>query len=407
MDFNETIRIALSAIRANKLRSTLTLLGIVVGVFSIIGVMTALRVLQNSIESGLSDLGSHTFQIQKMPRFANRKEWIKAMSRKNISYEQAMLVQQRMTLAEHFGIEAVDGGIIVQAGNLKTNPNVSVFGETNEGFPTNNWSIKEGRLFSENEIQHTANVVIIADGIVKKLFPKGNPLGQEIRVGDRRCTVIGTIEPKGSAMGGNQDNYVVLPLYTFLQYFGKQRSMNIMVKAKSPELYNDSIEEARFLLRTIRKVPPGEEDDFYVFSNDSLISTFNEFTFYVKMGVAFISFISLLAAGIGIMNIMLVSVTERTKEIGIRKAIGATRKSVLAQFVTEAIVLCQIGGIIGIGIGILGGNLVAIAMSVPASFPLDWAMIGFSLCTFIGIVFGVYPAWKASNLDPIDCLRYE
>jgi putative ABC transport system permease protein len=183
--------------------------------------------------------------------------------------------------------------------------------------------------------------------------------------------------------------------------------MNIMVKAKSPELYNDSIEEARFLLRTIRKVPPGEEDDFYVFSNDSLISTFNEFTFYVKMGVAFISFISLLAAGIGIMNIMLVSVTERTKEIGIRKAIGATRKSVLAQFVTEAIVLCQIGGIIGIGIGILGGNLVAIAMSVPASFPLDWAMIGFSLCTFIGIVFGVYPAWKASNLDPIDCLRYE
>jgi putative ABC transport system permease protein len=407
VDFNETIRIALSAIRANKLRSTLTLLGIVVGVFSIIGVMTALRVLQNSIESGLSDLGSHTFQIQKMPRFANRKEWIKAMSRKNISYEQAMLVQQRMTLAEHFGIEAVDGGIIVQAGNLKTNPNVSVFGETNEGFPTNNWSIKEGRLFSENEIQHTANVVIIADGIVKKLFPKGNPLGQEIRVGDRRCMVIGTIEPKGSAMGGNQDNYVVLPLYTFLQYFGKQRSMNIMVKAKSPELYNDSIEEARFLLRTIRKVPPGEEDDFYVFSNDSLISTFNEFTFYVKMGVAFISFISLLAAGIGIMNIMLVSVTERTKEIGIRKAIGATRKSVLAQFVTEAIVLCQIGGIIGIGIGILGGNLVAIAMSVPASFPLDWAMIGFSLCTFIGIVFGVYPAWKASNLDPIDCLRYE
>lgn len=407
MDFNETIRIALSAIRANKLRSTLTLLGIVVGVFSIIGVMTALRVLQNSIESGLSDLGSHTFQIQKMPRFANRKEWIKAMSRKNISYEQAMLVQQRMTLAEHFGIEAVDGGIIIQAGNLKTNPNVSVYGETNEGFPTNNWSIKEGRLFSENEIQHTVNVVVIADGIVKKLFPKGNPIGQEIRVGDRRCTVIGTIEPKGGAMGGNQDNYVVLPLYTFLQYFGKQRSMNIMVKAKSPELYNDSIEEARFLLRTIRKVPPGQEDDFYVFSNDSLISTFNEFTFYVKMGVAFISFISLLAAGVGIMNIMLVSVTERTKEIGIRKAIGATRRSVLAQFVTEAIVLCQIGGIIGIGVGILGGNLVALAMSIPAIFPVDWAMIGFALCTLIGVAFGVYPAWKASNLDPIDCLRYE
>jgi putative ABC transport system permease protein len=407
MQFSETIRIALSAIRANKLRSTLTLLGIVVGVFSIIGVMTALRVLQNSIESGMSDLGAHTFQIQKVPRFANRKQWIKAMSRKDISYEQAKLLQQRMRLAGNFGIEAFEGGIVVQSGGQKTNPNVTVFGETNDGFPTNGWSIKEGRPFSENEIQHTANVVIIADGIVKKIFPNGNAIGQVIRVGEHRCTVVGTIEPKGSALGGNQDNYVVFPLYTFLQNFGKQRSMNIMIKSKSSEVYDDSIEEARFLLRAIRKVPPGEEDDFYIFSNDSLISTFNDFTYYVKMGIGFISFISLLAAGVGIMNIMLVSVTERTKEIGIRKAIGATKKSILGQFVSEAIVLCQLGGIVGILVGILAGNLVALGFNVPAVFPADWAFIGFALCTLIGIAFGVYPAWKASSLDPIECLRFE
>ena len=161
------------------------------------------------------------------------------------------------------------------------------------------------------------------------------------------------------------------------------------------------------ILRTIRKVAPGAEDDFSVFSNDSLIGTFNEFTLYIKLGVGFISFISLLAAGIGIMNIMLVSVTERTKEIGIRKAIGARRSNILSQFITEAIVLCQIGGIIGILVGIVGGNLTALAFSVPPVFPLDWALLGFTLCSVIGVVFGVYPAWKAANLDPIEALRYE
>jgi len=161
------------------------------------------------------------------------------------------------------------------------------------------------------------------------------------------------------------------------------------------------------LLRTVRNVPPGEEDDFTVFSNDSLIETFNEFTLYVKLGVGFISFVSLLAAGIGIMNIMLVSVTERTREIGIRKAIGARRSNILAQFITEAVVLCEIGGIIGILLGILGGNITALAFSFPPVFPLDWALIGFAITTFVGVVFGVYPAWKAANLDPIDALRYE
>jgi putative ABC transport system permease protein len=161
------------------------------------------------------------------------------------------------------------------------------------------------------------------------------------------------------------------------------------------------------VLRTIRKVAPGDEDNFSISSNDSLIATFNDFTLYVKLGVGFISFIALIAAGIGIMNIMLVSVTERTREIGIRKALGARRSNILAQFITEAVVLCQIGGIIGVGLGILGGNLAALALNFPPVFPLDWALIGFAITTIVGVVFGVYPAWKASNLDPIESLRYE
>jgi putative ABC transport system permease protein len=206
---------------------------------------------------------------------------------------------------------------------------------------------------------------------------------------------------------GQSDNIVIIPLSTFLQQYGRKQSVHIMIKAASPEVYEDCLEEARSILRTKRKVPPGEEDDFNIFSNDSMIETFNSFTKYVKLGVGFISFVSLLAAGVGIMNIMLVSVTERTREIGIRKAIGAQRSTILGQFLSEAIVLCQLGGIVGIVMGILGGNLAALAFNIPAVMPWDWALIGFALCSFVGIVFGVYPAWKAANLDPIEALRYE
>lgn len=407
MEYKETIIIALTAIKANKLRSTLTLLGIVVGVFSIIGVMTAMRVLQNSIETGLSDLGAHTFQIQKMPRFANRKEWLKAMARKDLTYEEARLVEERMTLAEYVGIEGSDGGHEIQFGDLKTNPDVNVYGETDQGFPTNNWTIAEGRLFSEGELEHDESVVILGDGVVKKLFPNGNPIGSEIRVASLKVKVVGTVAAKGAVLGGDQDNFVILPLQDFLNKFGRRQSLHIMVKSKTPEDYEDAMDEARYILRAIRQVPPENEDDFYIFSNDSVISAFNDFTFYIKIGAGFVSFIALLAAGIGVMNIMLVSVTERTKEIGIRKAIGAYKRTILSQFVVEAMVLCQLGGLVGIGLGILGGNMVALAFHFPPVFPLDWALIGFALCTTIGVGFGVYPAWKAASLDPIVALRFE
>jgi putative ABC transport system permease protein len=407
VNLSETISMALNAIRANKLRSVLTLLGIVVGVFSIIGVMTAVQVLQNSIESGLSGLGSHTFQIQRMPNFASHAEWHQAQGRKKITYDQAQRFAERIKLGQYVGIEGSDWGKVVTAGKLKTNPNVTVMAENPEGLITNNWTLVEGRLFNDGDMEYSRKVAILGSDVAKKIFPKGGSLGSDIRVGSFMYTVVGVFEEKGGALGGNQGNFVAIPLSAFLEQYGRWRDLHIMVKAKSPEVFNDALDEARYVLRTIRKVEPGKDDDFAIFSNDSLIATFNDFTFYVKMGIGFISFVALLAAGVGIMNIMLVSVTERTREIGIRKAVGARKNNILGQFVTEAIVLCQIGGIVGIGLGILAGNLVAIAFEIPAVFPVDWAMIGFALCTFIGIAFGVYPAWKAANLDPIDSLRYE
>jgi putative ABC transport system permease protein len=407
MEFSEIIKMALSAIRSNKLRSALTLLGIVVGVFSIIGVMTAVQVLQNSIESGLSNLGSHTFQIQREPVMASHSEWEKARHRKKITYEQARIVKKRATMAQAIGIEAWKGTQTIQYGTLKTNPSVSVGGEEPEGITTNNWTIKEGRSLTDDELKYNGRVAILGEDVVKKIFPRGSSLGKDIKIGEQRYTVIGTFEPKGSSLGGSQENFVVIPLSTLLEVYGKERGMHIMVKAKSAEVYDDCLEETRMILRTARQVAPGAEDDFSIFSNDSLISTFNDFTLYVKLGVGFMSFISLLAAGIGIMNIMLVSVTERTREIGIRKAIGARKANILAQFITEAVVLCEIGGLIGVVLGIIGGNLTALAFNFPPVFPIDWAVIGLLITSFVGIVFGVYPAWKAANLDPIESLRYE
>ena len=180
-----------------------------------------------------------------------------------------------------------------------------------------------------------------------------------------------------------------------------------MVKALNREVVDDAVEESRAILRTARRVEPGAEDDFGYFSNDSLVKQFNDFTLYLRMGVLLVSSISLLAAGVGIMNIMLVSVTERTREIGIRKSIGAMKKDILSQFMIEAVILCEIGGVLGIFLGVLGGNVVGLLLNVPAVIPWDWVGIGIAVCSLVGLVFGVYPAWKAANLDPIEALRFE
>jgi len=192
-----------------------------------------------------------------------------------------------------------------------------------------------------------------------------------------------------------------------MNQYGRERSVNLLVQAKSAELYQATIDEVRSALRVVRKVSPGAEDDFAIFSNDSLIQQFNDLTLYIKLGIGFISFIALLAAGVGIMNIMLVSVTERTREIGIRKAIGARRGNILTQFVVEAVLLSELGGIIGVILGIGGGNLAAMLLKLPPIIPYDWAAVGLIVCSLVGIIFGVYPAWKAATLNPIEALRYE
>ena len=424
MQIQESFKMAVNAIRVNKLRSSLTLLGIGVGVFSIIGVMTAMGVLQNAIENGLSDLGTNTFQVQKFPATFFQNGRSRFRNRKDITLEQGEMFIERMKEAKHIGLESWFGIKQVFHNNDKTNPNIGLVGETVEGFPTNNWTIKQGRAFTKEEVENAAGVCVLGNGVVDKLFERGSPIGEIVKIDGNRFRVIGTVEPKGGMFGGNQDNYMAVPITTAMSLYGKQRTINIMVQTKDQESYNDVIELSTAVLRTIRHVPPGAEDDFAIFSNDTLIGQFNDLTFMVKIGTLGIACIALLAAGVGIMNIMLVSVTERTKEIGIRKALGATKVNVLMQFLSESVVFSQIGGLIGIIAGSILGNIVAVLTSAPPILPwnssvailstpiLSLSALGLNIvaiifCSFIGIVFGVYPAWKAANLDPIESLRYE
>jgi putative ABC transport system permease protein len=410
-NFKESLMMALAAIRASKLRSILTMLGIVVGVFSIISVMTAIGVLRNSIEQGLTQLGANTFQVQKFGNDFNTspEQRRKMRNRRNITFENAMDVRDKSSLAAAVGIEVGMGGKIVFWEGKKTNPNVELVAENLEGIETNDWTVATGRGLSSQDINTGAHVVILGQAVVDILFPPNvNPVGEEIRVDGGIYQIVGTFEKKGSALGGNNDNFVVVPITTYFARYGKaSRSLHIMVKARSAEIMDDTIEQVRGILRASRNVPPGEEDDFSYFSNDSLVKQFNDFTLYLRMGVLLVSSISLLAAGVGIMNIMLVSVTERTREIGIRKSVGAQKRDILSQFMIEAVILCEIGGIVGVVLGIGGGNIVSILTKAPAVFPVDWALIGIGVCSFVGLLFGVYPAWKAANLDPIEALRYE
>jgi putative ABC transport system permease protein len=408
-DFREIVGMSLAAIAAHKLRSALTLLGIVVGVFSIIVVMTAVRVLQSTVEGSLAELGANTFVVQRWPgfEFGGPDEFEKYRRRKSVLFEHGERLKHMATMAKSIGMEDDFYRGIASSKYANTTPNTILFGMSPEVFSAKNMNIAEGRALMDNDESSARQVCVLAANTARALFPNSSPLQEKIKIDGLAYTVVGVLEAKGGMQGGDQDNYVVVPLNTTLNRYGRRSGLRILVEAHNQEVFADTMEQVRGALRTIRKVPPGEEDDFEMFSNDSLIERFNSLTLAVRLGAGVISSIALITAGIGIMNIMLVSVTERTREIGIRRAIGAKKRHIMTQFITEAIFLCQVGGVAGIIFGILGGNATAFLFKVPPVVPYDWAILGMIICSVVGIVFGTYPAFKAANLNPIDSLRYE
>jgi putative ABC transport system permease protein len=406
----EGFRMAIEAIRQNKLRSILTLLGISIGVFSVIGVMTAIRTLESSVNSQLDILGTNTFTINKSPAIqihgpgGDRK----IRQRKNITYAHYEEMKRKAKLP--LRVSVLDGtserNIRYKDKSLKKSAELR--GADEWALRSINAYLADGRNFTPDDIRFSRNVTILGPDIVDILFPFEDPLGKVIKIKGIDYTVIGVTERKGQAFGQSQDYFVLIPISLYIQRFSnKWTSLGIVFEAESADMYEKTMDEAIGLMRVVRKVPVGEENDFSIISNEELMETFAGFTGGIKIFAGSVSVIALLVAGIGIMNIMLVSVTERIKEIGIRKAIGATRRDILTQFLMEAIFLSQFGGVVGVILGIAGGNVVAIVLNVPAVVPMDWAFYGMAVCSLIGIGFGIYPAWRAANLDPIESLRFE
>ena len=409
-ELRESFRMAMSAVAAHKLRSALTLLGVLVGVFSIIVVMTALRVMQTVVESELSQLGDQTFTVRKNPTilFSVPEGMEKIRRRKNITLQQGRRLLEGVTLARAVGIEASFWVGQIQTRYRRTAPDVRLYGDTPGSFPAHNWIVQDGRGLAEADVDGARDVCVLGNSLARSIFPVGSPVGEQVKIDGINYTVVGVLQPKGGSLGGDQDKFAVLPITTGLNRYGYiWRSLTILVQARDRATYDACVEEVRGLLRIIRRVPPGEPDSFEIASNESLITQFNAFTLTVRLGVAVVSSIALLAAGIGIMNIMLVSVTERTREIGIRRAVGAKKRNIMTQFIIEAIVLCEIGGVMGVVCGILGGNSTAWFFKLDPVIPLDWIGLGLLICSVVGVVFGTYPAFKAANLDPIESLRYE
>ena len=399
---------AIDAIRQNKLRSILTLLGISIGVFSVIGVMTAIRTLESSVESGLNVFAANTFVIQKYPSIQIGRRDKKIRNRKNIDYDQYKKLKERAKLPVLVSVSEGSSIRNVKYKDISVKNYVSLLGGDEGSIRMYKTFISDGRNIAPDDVRYARNVCVLGMDVVDRLFPFEDPISKKIQIEGLNYYVVGVTERQGEAFGQSQDNYIAIPITNYLQKFSnKWTTLSINVEAASEKDYDKTREEVIGIMRTIRKVKAGEDNDFELETNDEMIETFSGFTGGIKLFALSVSIIALVVAGIGIMNIMLVSVTERIKEIGIRKAIGATKRDILTQFLMEAVFLSEFGGIVGIIMGIGAGNLVSFIFNIPAVIPFDWAIIGLLVCSVIGIGFGIYPAWKAAQLDPIESLRFE
>src|SRR6202030_3682985 len=413
MRFREILAMAMTSLGANKLRSALTMTGITIGVFSVISVMTAIGALQSSIESGISFLGSNIFQFAKYPANVNVGGEIKKkyQNHRNVTYREALHYAKLMEgnareiCLKCFGYE-VKGQAVYNG--VKTTPSLLLVGTNRSFLIANAYTLGYGRKVNDEDVDLARNVIVVGKMVEKRLFPHETPIGKVVRMTGHTYTIIGVLAEKGTAFGQSQDSLCMMPITRFFEDFGSaKRTVNIATQAFSADTYNRTFDKAIGAMRTARGLRADQENDFEIYSNDSLKSAFVSVAGVVRIGAFVISFIALVAAGIRIMNIMLVSVNERTKEIGVRKSIGARSRDILHQFLTEAVFISEAGGVVGIILGVIGGDLLARWLKVDLIFPFGWAFAGLVVCSAIGIGFGLYPAYRAAALDPIEALRYE
>ncbi|RMI03708.1 MAG: ABC transporter permease [Calditrichaeota bacterium] len=404
----ELIQTAISQLLAHRLRSFLTTLGIIIGIGTVILVVSVLEGYRSSIERDLNVLGANTFQVQRYPNEGGFDAEERRRFRKPLKKELAEAIRERCPSVKFVGAEVWRFGQSVSYRGQKTRHNINVVGVTPEFSINNGYFVEEGRFITDRDVRSHARVAVLGMDVVDRLFPVEYPVGRVIRLQGQKFTVVGIFERQGSAtFGESRDDLIAIPITAWEALYGRQHSVNLTVMARSPELFQQAQDEVVGVLRKERKVPPGEENDFYIFSNETLIKSFNSFAIVVQAVGAGIAIISLFVGGIGVMNIMLVSVTERTREIGIRKAVGARRRDIRRQFLFEAITLCLIGGVLGFLVGVGVAALFSLTADIPMTVPWWSVVAALSVTTVVGIFSGLYPAWKAARLAPVEALRYE
>ncbi len=407
--FFENFKIARQSLKVNRLRAILTILIIAIGIMALIGILTSIEAIRSSLSSNFSSLGSNTFRITSWSIQQGHGERDR-IDYKDISFREAQLFKERYDFPATISISMRGSQqAIIKYKSKKSNPNISLFGVDENYFAVSGYEIEQGRNFSFQEAMQGTFVVIIGKEIQNTMFPANeNPIGKKILIGNGRYTVIGVLKSKGSSFGGGGDKICFVPLQNARSQFSTgSNTYTINVMPQVPEYLDDAVAEAEGVFRVVRKLRTTEENNFEISKSDSLVNMLMDNIKYVTIAATLIGIITLIGASIGLMNIMLVSVTERTREIGTRKAMGATPSVIRQQFLFEAIYIGQLGGFFGIMLGVIVGNLIALAIGGPFVVPWLWVFGGVLLCFAVSVFSGYIPANKAAKLDPIEALRYE
>jgi putative ABC transport system permease protein len=411
----EAVKLALDTLRKNKLRSGLTILGISIGITTVILISSAINGLNSNIDRFVSSLGTNDLWIFQFEPFG-RRPTTEELNRKKMTYEDGIALRSLPHVVavdpelQYENYQTGLGSVSMKAGTHKIE-NTILNGDTTAVTQVQNVDLAQGRMWTESEEERRANVTVLGSDAASNLFPNGSPLGQDVDCAGDVFTVIGVLGPQPQPFGSGrntQDNAAYFPLETFRKIHPEITDFWLVVRYDNPANKAIVAEEVREMLRIRRKLRVQQDDNFAIFGPDSLTRLWNQLTGGLFLFMVAVSSVGLMVGGVGVMNIMLVSVTERTREIGVRKAIGATRKNILLQFTVEAVTLCMVGGLLGILAGALFTLILHFAVSfLHAALSFTWVLIAFAVACIIGLVFGIYPAWKAANLDPIEALRYE